>query len=191
MLQTLVLIYEDIIKFHQITLKQFLRRRQYTFPELLLHYKTNGRCVEWEKLFKETWDTCKSRLLEIISGLARRRSLIENQAEQLHIQEPQESPPTLVVLSTTETQLSHEAEQRQLDRRRVVNSWLRATTPDNDQYRFSKIRKEYPSTGQWILDNQSFKEWFDTRFAIIPPLLWLKGSPGTGEFLASKREKRK
>jgi hypothetical protein len=116
--------------------------------------------------------------------------LIENQAEQLHIQEPQESPPTQEILSTTETQLSHEAEQRQLDRRRVVNSWLRATTPDNDQDRFSKIREDYPGTGHWLLDNQSFKDWFDTQFAAIPPLLWLKGSPGTGQFLASMCEKR-
>ncbi|WKT53623.1 P-loop containing nucleoside triphosphate hydrolase [Fusarium oxysporum f. sp. vasinfectum] len=169
MVQILVLIYRDIIKLHQIALRQFRRRRQYLLPGLLLQQVTNGRCLEWEKFFDETWDTCKSRLFEIISDIARRRSLIESQADCLQIEEPQESPLTL------------EAEERQRHQRLAVGHWLRATNPDNHQYRFSRIRQAYPGTGKWLLDNQSFREWFDPRYPIIPPLLWLKGSPGAGK----------
>ncbi|KAM0210011.1 hypothetical protein ACHAQI_006123 [Fusarium lateritium] len=162
MVQILVLLYGDIIKFHQIALKQFRRR-------------------QWERLFKETWDTCKSLLLDVISSIARRRSSIENQADRTRDEESQESPLTVEVLSTAENQSIAETEGRRYHRHLAVDSWLRATKPDNDQYRFSKIREDYPNTGQWLLDNQSFKEWFDPRYPTIPPLLWLNGLPGAGD----------
>ncbi|RSL89343.1 hypothetical protein CEP51_001245 [Fusarium floridanum] len=169
MVQILVLIYKDIIKFHQIALKQFRR-------------------PQWEKLFKTTWDTCKSLLRGIISDIARRRSSIENQADRLHLEEPQESPPTVDAVSTAETRLDAETEERQLHRRLAVYSWLRATNPDNDQDRFSKIREDHPGTGRWLLNNQFFKEWFDPRYPTIPPLLWLKGLPGAVLFFYCKHD---
>ena len=65
----------------------------------------------------------------------------------------------------------------------TVHLWLKAASVDSDQYTFSKIREDYPGTGQWLLDNTLFKEWFDPQYPTIPPLLWLSGIPGAGNCL--------
>lgn len=64
----------------------------------------------------------------------------------------------------------------------TVCHWLSAIDPAADQDRFSRIRADYAhaGTGRWLLDNQTFKEWFDPRFATIPPLVRLTGLPGAG-----------
>jgi hypothetical protein len=76
-----------------------------------------------------------------------------------------------------------ETETKKEDRSRLhaVTNWLRATIVEVDQTDLSEIRKEYPGTGQWLLGNTTFKEWFDPLFPTIPPLLWLNGAPGTGK----------
>ncbi|KAJ3454415.1 hypothetical protein MRS44_018309 [Fusarium solani] len=154
--QILVLIYKDIIKFHEIALGQFRRPR-------------------WEDLFDITWNTCKTRLLVIISEIARRRSSIENQSGYSHIEESQDSR------STEDARPDTELEERDFRRRSVVCSWLKATNPDTDQDRFSNIRADHPGTGRWLFSNQFFNDWFHPQFVTIPPLLWLKGLPGAGK----------
>lgn len=62
----------------------------------------------------------------------------------------------------------------------VVYQWLKSPHTDVDQYNFTKVRMDYPDSGRWLLDNQSFKEWFDPSFPKIPPLLWINGIPGSG-----------
>lgn len=62
----------------------------------------------------------------------------------------------------------------------VVSQWLKSPHTDLDQYNFTKVRADYPDSGTWLLDNQSFKEWFDPSFPKIPPLLWINGIPGSG-----------
>lgn len=68
-------------------------------------------------------------------------------------------------------------EQRQCRR---VFEWLRAPNTDIEHGNLLKVRNEYPNTGAWLLENSSFKEWIHPDFARIPPLLWLKGIPGSG-----------
>lgn len=63
---------------------------------------------------------------------------------------------------------------------RRVFEWLRAPNTDIEHENLLRIRKEYPNTGAWLLENPSFKEWIDPDYAKIPPLLWLKGIPGSG-----------
>src|SRR6266480_7825722 len=99
--------------------------------------------------------------------MARHRSLIESQASISQIEDFQES--RRIEDDRFETEMKNE----DLRRSRAVYNWLRATNVDTDQYRFSKIRADYPGTGRWLLDNTSFKEWFDLQFPTIPPLLWL------------------
>jgi len=107
--------------------------------------------------------------------MARHRSLIESQASLSQIENFQESRK--IEDERFETAMRNE----DLRRVQVVCNWLRSASVDSDQYHFTKVRADYPGTGRWLLDNPSFKEWFDPHFPIIPPLLWLNGIPGSGE----------
>lgn len=69
-------------------------------------------------------------------------------------------------------------EQKQCRR---VFEWLRAPNTDIEHGNLLKIRNEYPNTGAWLLESKTFKEWIHPDYAKIPPLLWLKGIPGSGE----------
>jgi hypothetical protein len=56
------------------------------------------------------------------------------------------------------------------------------TSAENEHDRFLETRAKYPGSGLWLLQHKSFKEWFDPQYPTIPPLLWLTGDPGSGEF---------
>jgi hypothetical protein len=174
MVRILVLMYEDILKFHHIALSYFQQPRQYLFLAVPFRSLANGYRTEWKQLFKETWKTCKSRFSSIVSSIARHRSLIESQACLPQIEDSYESR------RTEDFQFETEMKVEDLRRFQAVYNWLRATNVEADQYHFSKIRADNPSIGRWLLDNLLFKEWFDPEFPTIPPLLWLNGIPGAG-----------
>jgi hypothetical protein len=73
-----------------------------------------------------------------------------------------------------------EIENEDLKRRQAVYTWLKSIDMEYEQYYFAKIRAQYPSTGRWLLDHTTFKEWFDPQFTTLPTLLWLHGNPGAG-----------
>jgi hypothetical protein len=126
-------------------------------------------------MFDATWKTYKSRFSGVISNMARHRTLIESQATLSQIEDFQESR------RIEDERFEAEMKNQDLHRSQAVYNWLRATSIDTDQYQLSKIRAEYPGTGRWLLDNPTFKEWFDPQFPAIPPVLWLNGIPGAGE----------
>lgn len=64
----------------------------------------------------------------------------------------------------------------------IVTTWLSATDVETEQAEHTKLRAEYPGTGRWLLDNPSFKDWFDPQIAMTHPLLWLTGIPGAGNY---------
>ena len=108
--------------------------------------------------------------------MARHRSLIESQASLSQIEDFQESR------KIEDDRFAAAMENEDLRQSKAVYDWLRAASVDSDQYHYTKIRADYPGSGRWILDNASFKEWFDPQFPTIPPLLWLNGIPGAGKF---------
>jgi hypothetical protein len=101
--------------------------------------------------------------------MARHRGLIESQASLSQIEDFQE------------VRRFDDLRQSQ-----SVYSWLRPSNVMNDQYHHIKLRASYPGTGRWLLQNHTFKEWFDPQYPTIPPLLWLTGIPGGGKFLLAK-----
>lgn len=139
----------------------------------LLRYSDDASLV-WERLFDINWKTIKGGLLSIISNIIRHRDAIQNQANQSQMTDSEESRTEPVSQSDPFMEESYRPQ------RLAVCHWLRAIDPAADQARFSKIRSEYPGTGRWLLDNETFKGWFDLRYARIPPLLWLTGLPGAG-----------
>lgn len=181
MVRLLSLIYEDILKFHSITLRYFQQRGWYHPSMLQSPGSSSNLSIEWIKLFDYTWDTCKSRCSSIVDNIARHRSLIEAQAgssDQTNYSHPEIPHKSY---QTDYFRLESELNGEDLHRLWTVNNWLRAANVEDDQNRFSKTRAEYPGTGEWLLENKYFKEWFDPQYPAIPPLLWLNGIPGAGD----------
>lgn len=125
-------------------------------------------------MFDESWNTCKARCSSIVIRIARRRSLIESQASPPQIEEVRDS------IQQDRENEDLEVHQHDLKRTRDVFNWLKPTNVDIDQDTFIQARADYPSTGHWLLEDSAFKDWFDLRYATIPPLLWLNGIPGAG-----------
>ncbi|KUM58863.1 hypothetical protein ACN42_g8284 [Penicillium freii] len=156
MIKVLSLMYEDILKFHRITIQYFQQRL-------------------WKQLWHATWKTQQSRFSSIISGMARHRALIESQAGLSEIADSQESRRLV------DDRHNAEVQYESLRRSRTVFNWLRAPDLDGNQYNLTQMRADNPGTGRWLLDNQAFKDWFDPNYPKIPPLLWLNGIPGAGK----------
>ncbi|KAK2606195.1 hypothetical protein QQS21_003366 [Conoideocrella luteorostrata] len=156
MIHIIKLIYEDILKFHQLALQYFQQPK-------------------WEQLFETTWGIHKSRLHDITSSIARHRSLIESKASMPQIQESN------ILQQREHHQREEELDTERLGRLQAVNKWLKPTDVETDQVCYSRIRSECPGSGRWLLKKTSFQEWFDPRYPVIPPLLWLNGIPGAGK----------
>lgn len=180
----LLLIYEKILEFHHIALGYFQQPRLYHsffFPLAVPIFRfTNGNCTEWMQLFKDTWKTPKLRFSSIVSEIGRHRSLVESEASPSQIEDFHGSR------RTEDHRFKSEMKDEDLRRSQAVYNWLRATNIETDQFHFSEIRKENPDAGRWLLENRSFKKWFDPRFPAIPPLLWLNGIPGAGCYCHSR-----
>ncbi|KAF4946503.1 hypothetical protein FGADI_11141 [Fusarium gaditjirri] len=131
--------------------------------------------LAWEKLFDMNWKTIRAELLSVSSNIARHRDAIQNQANQSQETDSEEHHTEPV--SQSDPLMEEDFRLRRL----AVCRWLRPIDSAADQARLSKIRSEYPGTGRWLLDNDTFKSWLDLRYARIPPLLWLTGLPGAGK----------
>lgn len=174
MVEVLALLYEDVLKFQRIILRYFQQPRQPRSSLFEIGLYSNHENAEWQTVFSESWKTCKSRFPDIVRNIATQRNLIENKATYVQVEEVRES-----IRHSLQVEARHLDEQtlRQIG---VVRNWLRPTNVHDDQAALVEARAQYPATGQWLLENTLFKEWFDPRFPTIPPLLWINGIPGAG-----------
>jgi hypothetical protein len=153
--KVLLLIYEDILNFHRLALRYFQQPL-------------------WRQMFASSWSNYKTRFSGIIKNFPRHQQLIESQANLIQIEESQAE--RRVEESRFRTLMQNE----ERNRLNAVSTWLNPTDVEADQTRFRKIRTEYPTTGQWPLQDQRFEDWFNPQYPAIPPLLWLNGMPGAG-----------
>jgi hypothetical protein len=160
MIDILPLVYKDILEVHKLSLRYFNKRL-------------------WRQLFNATWKTHKSKFSGHIDRMKRHRELVESQATVSQIREFKQS-------RTLEEQ-RHEVEvnNEELRREKDVYAWLKPTNMDNDQYYLKRLRAQYPRTGRWLMENETFKKWLDPKFPTLPTLLWLNGQPGAGKFAPS------
>lgn len=169
--------YEDILMFQSILLRYFQQTGEFRLPLLqILFIVPDEDFVVWQQMFHQSWDPCKTQFSRYIQNIAQLRSLIESKASPSQVEEVQ-----------NDIQDSQQIEDRQLDERnlrqiREVYNWLGAINVEIDQESFSKAREDYPGTGRWLLSNKVFVDWFNPRYATIPPLLWLSGIPGSGKW---------
>ena len=167
-------LYKDILEFHCLAWKYFQQSM-------------------WRQLFQATWKTYKARFQRVIDDIDRHGKLIESQAmiSQIEATETNKIMQAAQMQSILDGQESqYKIQEAQLQsirdadesrRLRDLQCWLRAPNVENDQRFFSGIRAEYPGTGRWLLDNSTFKDWFQPLCCILPPLLWLNGIPGAGK----------
>jgi len=172
----LVYLYKDILEFHRQAISYFqkpsmsYRRATLDGKVLSLTYAV------WKQLFNATWKTFKTRFTPLIDGMAQHREWLERQANLSEIEESRKAQENV----NKNFKTIFEAEDYR--RRVTVYNWFRAASVEADQDHFSRIRAEYPETGRWLLALENFKNWFDTHFPSIPPLLWINGKPGAGKF---------
>lgn len=102
--------------------------------------------------------------------MARHYDLLENTATLAQIEDHQKSNDVAV-------------RQEELSQRKAVFDWLRPAGVENDHHHFTNSRRAYPETGKWLLDHDTFQEWFDPLYPMVPPLLWLNGIPGAGKYV--------
>ncbi|KAK8257861.1 hypothetical protein IWZ00DRAFT_484894 [Phyllosticta capitalensis] len=63
------------------------------------------------------------------------------------------------------------------------HNYLRFISPlDFDSIHKDTLRKRCPGTGNWLLEHESFEDWFDNQDA---QLLWCHGPPGVGKSMLS------
>ncbi|KAL1595313.1 hypothetical protein SLS60_010004 [Paraconiothyrium brasiliense] len=131
----------------------------------------------WPKLFATTWKRHKLRFSGAIILMASRFDLISSRASV------SEFDSFLHVSALEEEQNLAAMDRENLGRRQAVHAWLKPTEMENEQDHLARIRAAYPGTCRWLLDNETFKEWFDPKWLTTtsPTLLWLNGKPGSGK----------
>lgn len=131
--------------------------------------------IAYRQLFEIAWPPRKAKISQIVSDIGTIAVKITRQVTLAQIEDLQAE--RRLAADRFETMLGHEKDER----RQKVAQWLRAPDTESLHYKIFEARKDYPETGQWLLNNPSFgQEWFDWKFARAPPLLWINGMPGSG-----------
>ena len=152
----------------------------------------------WHQLFRSLWKNFETRFRSILESLSRHRQLIADQAALIHYQQYQLD---MQAISNHIRQYGEDREKNIEDRERqeaaemhrkhleVLQWFSAADTTTSDQEQHTRIRREYPGSGHWILKNEKVRIWQEDD---TPPssILWLNGKPGSGNSLAKVPKSR-
>ncbi|KAF8444436.1 hypothetical protein BDZ91DRAFT_853780 [Kalaharituber pfeilii] len=148
------LVYQDILEFHGRVLKLVQR-------------------PAWTLIFRAAWKDLAMPLEQIRAKLSRHKGLVEGQASLIEFEEAKLAPELA-------KRAFDRAEKEDSRRRKVeITNWL-AAADRSDQEHFESLRKEYPETGSWILNDRHMKCWLDSS-NFTNTELWLFGIPGAGK----------
>jgi hypothetical protein len=133
--------------------------------------------IVWKQLFPAIWKTHKATFGDIITTIGRLRDLIANHASVMQIKAFQDA------CQNQDKQSEEMLQNETLRRRQAVSKWLVGTRNGEHQHeQFLEKRVNFPNSSGWLLKQKAFKDWFDPKYPAIPPLLWLTGDPGSGEY---------
>ena len=62
----------------------------------------------------------------------------------------------------------------------LVMNWLSAADSILDQEAAASVRRDYPPTGRWILEDPKIKAWCEPSNSVVP-IVWINGIPGAGK----------
>jgi len=93
--------------------------------------------------------------------------------------------PALVKVVTewhTNTQMAFDDAKLESDQQKSIKEWIfKAPLPEEvhlDTLKKTKVNQQYAGCGQWLLDKDEFKHWFQSQPG--KEVLWLRG---TGEYI--------
>jgi hypothetical protein len=132
----------------------------------------------WKQIWDATWTTHRHKFSGIITHLYRHRDLLQSHASLEQIKAFQEAR------RLEDARWAAELQNQSMTRLRAVTVWLKPASMSDALYRNLKKRTNCPSTGRWLFENSSFKDWFDPQYWTPPLLLWLHGQPGAGEYIS-------
>ncbi|KAK5215941.1 hypothetical protein LTR47_009475 [Exophiala xenobiotica] len=154
MQKALASIFEDVLEFHLQAVQLFKQR-------------------SWKQLFHATKQSLIRKVNDVADSLKRHRAFMQSQASLIQYQEFDE---TRTYMKEKFAKLQHQ--ERDIRYRRV-QEWL-ACPIDSRARHDHAIRQRFGNSGQWLLDDQQFKNWFAPN-QCTDPLLWLHGIPGAGK----------
>ncbi|KAF2827401.1 hypothetical protein CC86DRAFT_290274 [Ophiobolus disseminans] len=131
----------------------------------------------WPELFSTTWKRQKSRITRVMIRMTSRLDLVNSRANlaqfDFHLHET----------ALQDEQLLATIESENLGRKQAVHAWLKPTDMEKEQDYLERTRSDYPHTCRWLLNDRTFKEWFDPQqtTTTLPKLLWMNGKPGSGK----------
>ncbi|EMD69111.1 hypothetical protein COCSADRAFT_130498 [Bipolaris sorokiniana ND90Pr] len=163
MTRVLQLMYEDILKFHLKAMKYFQKRM-------------------WQQLFQALWKSFNTQFAAILRDLREHMALIESQATVSQFSEILETRRRI------ELQFDDERANEVRKRRMVVHQWLAAANCSADQEACTKVRREHPGTGKWLLRENRFCSWFDPILCSTH-MLWMNGIPGAASLVVEEAMK--
>lgn len=127
----------------------------------------------WQQFFKALWKSFDAEFADILRNLRAHMALIEAQATVAQFAE------ILATRASVEFEFDRSREEEVRRRRVMCHQWLAAANFGADQETYARIRHEYTGTGEWLLQKNRFRSWFDPNFCSTP-LLWMNGIPGAG-----------
>ncbi|KAF2658989.1 C2H2 domain-containing protein [Lophiostoma macrostomum CBS 122681] len=168
MLQALVLMYTDILDFHQRAMRFFIGKR-------------------WNKIFRALWNDFETRFGGILRSLRRHKELIESRANLIHYRRYQEDIAELkhsLDHSRQQGEIAdskHSLEEERNNKARAVKEWLATGSQSKlDHEKHMEVRQNYQTTGLWILKHEYIIDWMDADVPVTP-LVWMNGIPGAGK----------
>jgi hypothetical protein len=124
-----------------------------------------------------------------LNSLRRHKQLVETRAALAHFQRYEEDMTYFhryqQDLTEIRSKMNLMIEEERGKKVKAIKEWLATGSQAAiDHERFLDVRKQYLSTGRWILKHELIANWLH---ADVPatPLIWMNGIPGAGVFLQS------
>jgi hypothetical protein len=121
------------------------------------------------------WKDFGTKFNGILKSLGRHKSLVESRAtiEQYRLYRDD--------IAEMQMKLDELIAGEHTKKKKAVKEWLAVgSQPQQDHVAHCETRKEFPSTGRWLLKHEFVKDWIGADNP-ASPLLWLTGMPGAGK----------
>ncbi|KAK5004662.1 hypothetical protein LTR28_008621, partial [Elasticomyces elasticus] len=157
----LAVVYADILEFHRRAYKFFTA----TGPRL--------SDLWWRRFFNSAWSRFDDRFKGILDSLRKNADLVDREANSHQI----------VLMQDWRAKALEDIERRLQDNSKqqfvTVLNWLDAGKDEQENKLDTLAEKCHPGTCDWLFQQPKVISWLDHGSG--PPVLWLKGKPGSGK----------
>jgi hypothetical protein len=141
----------------------------------------------WKQLFQATWNGLNRKIEQISDSLAQQKVFIESivslsqfkEIRDLRLEFQHQSRQLKSDRTRFQAEFNRLREEERDKRHIRVQQWLGAVNSDTRHTDVLKLR--HPRTGEWLLSNVRFRNWYNL-YHCLDPLLWLNGIPGAGMY---------